>query len=116
VQSSLAGSQGPILDIDLPNVYAVDPAMIRYDVTVTLRAYRGRDPDVLIVSALPDVQEGWLAKGAQVTYHDTAADNPWVRLRNLNTISSTYARVNLEWPIPRAMDFAAPVGAASGIP
>jgi hypothetical protein len=116
VHALLARDAGPILDIELPNIYAVDPAMIRYDVTVTLRAYKGGDPEVLIVSAPPDVQEGWLAKGAQVTYHDAAADSPWLRLRNINTISSTYARVNLEWPISRAMDFSASVGVASGIP
>jgi Acetoacetate decarboxylase (ADC) len=116
VHASLARDAGPILDIDLPNIYAVDPAMIRYDVTVTLRAQKGSAPEVLIVSAAPDVRDGWLAKGAEVTYHDTAADSPWVRLRNLNTISSTYAMVNLEWPIPRAVDFSAAVGVASGIP
>lgn len=116
VHASVAGCDGPILDLDLANIYAVDPAMIRYDVTVTLRAYRGGDPEVLIVSAAPDVLEGWLAKGAQVTYHDNAPDSPWTRLRNLNPISSTYALVNLEWPMPRAIDFSAPVGAVSGIP
>jgi Acetoacetate decarboxylase (ADC) len=116
VHAFLATDAGPILDIDLPNIYAVDPAMIRYDVTVTLRAHKGSAPEVLIVSAAPDVREGWLAKGAEVTYHDLAADSPWVRLRNLNTISSTYAMVDLEWPIPRAVDFSAAVGMASGIP
>jgi Acetoacetate decarboxylase (ADC) len=116
VHASVAGRDGPILDLDLANIYAVDPAMIRYDVTVTLRADQGGNPEVLIVSAAPDVQEGWLAKGAKVTYPHNAPDSPWTRLRNLNTISSTYALVNLEWPAPRAIDFAAPVGAVSGIP
>jgi Acetoacetate decarboxylase (ADC) len=106
----------PILEIELPNVYAVDPAMIRYDITVTWRAYNGKEPEVLIVSAPPDPKEGWLAKGAKVIYHEIAPSSPWSRLRNLNTISSTYALVNLEWPAPRAIDFSAPVGAVSGLP
>jgi hypothetical protein len=116
VHASVAGRHGPILDLDLPNIYAVDPAMIRYDVTVTLRTFMGSDPEVLIVSAAPNVQEGWLAKGARVTYHNTAPDSPWTRLRNLNTISSTYALVDLEWPLPRVIDFSAPLGAVGGIP
>lgn len=116
VRATVAEGGHALLDLDLPNIYAVDPAMIRYDVTVTLRAYSGHEPEVLIVSAPPAPRAGWLAKGARVTYHDLPPDNPWMRLHNLNTISSTYAVVDLEWPAPRAIDFAAPVGAASGIP
>jgi hypothetical protein len=116
VRGTVAERSQPILEIELPNVYAVDPAMIRYDITVTLRASKGKAPEVLIVSAPPDPKEGWLAKGAKVIYHDIPPDSPWSRLRNLNTISSTYALVNLEWPAPRAIDFSAPVGAVSGLP
>jgi hypothetical protein len=116
VRASVAAGDRPILDLELPNIYAVDPAMIRYDVTVTLRPLADKPPEVLIVSAPPAPKEGWLAKGARVRYHDPADDNPWLRLRNLHTISSTYAVVDLEWPMPRAIDFAAPVGAVGGIP
>lgn len=105
-------ADAPLATLLLPDAYAVEPGMIRYDPLVSVRV--GSDePEVFQFSGAPTVHEARLAKGAMLTCRTDAWSDPWFRLRSLNMISasSTVAGMELTAPVVQA---ARPSGAALG--
>jgi hypothetical protein len=103
----------PLATIELPDAYAVEPEMIRYDPLLSVRVRQG-EAEVFQFSGAPVVHEARLAKGATVNCQADDWSNPWFRLRSLNTISASIAVVDLELtaPVPQTLRSAA--GAMGG--
>ena len=90
----------PLATVYLPNAYAVEPAMVRYDPFVSMRVPEEDEPEVIQFSGPPSVREARLAKGASITCQTDAWSDPWFRLRSLNMISATFAVVDMELTEP----------------
>lgn len=86
----------PLATLTLPRSYAVEPAMIRYDPLISVRAADDGEAEVFQFSGAPTVHEGRLAKGATITCQSAAWADPWFRLRSLNMISATFALADME--------------------
>jgi acetoacetate decarboxylase len=108
-----AGS--PLVTVHLPGAYAVEPAMVRYDPLVSVRATDG-DPELIQFSGAPTVHEARLAKGATATCHTDAWADPWFRLRSLNTISATFAVADLSLTEPAVQQARPGAGMGGGLP
>jgi hypothetical protein len=89
----------PLATIELPDAYAVEPGMIRYDPLVSVRILQG-EAEVIQFSGAPAVHEARLAKGATVNSHADDWSDPWFRLRSLNMISASVAVADLELTAP----------------
>jgi hypothetical protein len=86
----------PLATVHLPNAYAVEPGMIRYDPLLSVRVPGGDEAEVFQFSGAPTIHEARLAKGATVTCRTDAWTDPWFRLRSLNMISATFAVADME--------------------
>jgi hypothetical protein len=104
---------GPLCELHLPGAYAVEPAMVRYDPLVSVRAAGGDEMEVIQFSGAATVHEARLAKGAAVICRTDAWADPWFRLRSLNVISATVALADLERTEP-VVQQARPPGALAG--
>lgn len=92
-------SASPLATIELPDAYAVEPGMIRYDPLLSVRV-RGGEAEVIQFSGTPAVHEARLSKGATVMCQTDAWADSWFRLRSLNMISASFAVVDLELTAP----------------
>jgi acetoacetate decarboxylase len=86
----------PLATLRLPDAYAVEPGMIRYDPLLSVRVPGGDEAEVFQFSGTPTIHEARLAKGATVTCRTDAWTDPWFRLRSLNMISATFAIADME--------------------
>lgn len=93
------GAGGPLASVRMPGAYAVEPAMVRYDPLLTVRA-GAEGAEVVQFSGAPAVHSARLAKGATLTCRSDAWSDPWFRLRSLNMISATFAVADLELSAP----------------
>jgi len=106
----------PLATLHLPNAYAVEPGMIRYDPLLSVRVPGGDEAEVFQFSGAPTVHEARLAKGATVTCRTDAWTNPWFRLRSLNMISATFAVTDLELIEPAVQQARAPGAMVGRLP
>jgi hypothetical protein len=105
-------ADGPLAVLRLPDAYAVEPGMIRYDPLVAVRG--GSDEaEVIQVSGAPVVREARLAKGATFTCRTDAWADPWFRLRSLNMISASSTLTDMELTAP-VVQSSRPGGGAMG--
>ena len=107
----------PLATLHLPNAYAVEPGMIRYDPLLSVRVPGGDEAEVFQFSGAPAIHEARLAKGATVTCRTDTWTDPWFRLRSLNMISATFAVADMELIEP-AVQQLRPAGAmmSGGLP
>jgi hypothetical protein len=107
----------PLATVHLPNAYAVEPGMIRYDPLLSVRVPGDDEAEVIQFSGAPAVHEARLAKGATVTCRTDAWADPWFRLRSLNMISATFAVADMELIEPAVQEARGPgAGMAAGLP
>jgi acetoacetate decarboxylase len=112
--TATVAAAGPLTTVRLPDAYAVEPAMVRLDPVVSVRATAGGEPAVIQFSAPPMMHEARLAKGATVTCHGTDWEDPWFRLRSLNMISATFAVADLGLTEPVVQHLRPPDGMMGG--
>jgi len=93
-------AETPLTTIHLPNAYAVEPAMIRYDPSINVQVNAEGELEVFQFSGVPHVHEARLAKGASVVCNTDAWSNPWFRLRSLNMVAATFAIADLQLVAP----------------
>lgn len=100
VEVEIAGDEGMLARLVLPALNAVDRSMLRWDPWLGFSDVDGV-PQIVEYSLRPDASEAFLSKGAIV---ETGASLPrghtWRKLRNLNTISSSYLEGRLEIALP----------------
>lgn len=108
-------SRLPLATIELPDAYAVEPGMIRYDPLVSVRVRQG-EAEVIQFSGAPAVQEARLAKGATVNLHADDWSDPWFRLRSLNMISASFAVADLEMTEPVVQTLRSAGAMGGGLP
>jgi hypothetical protein len=101
VEASVTGDEGQLARIALPELRAVDPAMLRWDPWL---GFADLDGAIQLVEygPRPAATEAFLSKGATI---DTPGGLPrshdWRRLRNLNTITSCYLEGGAEMALPQ---------------
>jgi hypothetical protein len=103
----------PLATLDLPDAYAVEPGMIRYDPLLSVRVRQG-EGEVIQFSGAPSVHEARLAKGATTTCLTDAWTDPWFRLRSLNMISASFAIADMELTAPAVQTLRSAAGAMGG--
>ncbi|MGE0543137.1 MAG: acetoacetate decarboxylase family protein [Dehalococcoidia bacterium] len=111
--SASVASTLPLAAIELPDAYAVEPGMIRYDPLMSVRVRQG-EAEVIQFSGAPAVHEARLAKGATVRCQTDDWSDPWFRLRSLNMISASFAVTDLEVTAPVVQTLRSAAGAMGG--
>ena len=100
VVANVGDADGPLATLTLPELYAIDPGMLRWDPWL---GYADQDGQVALVEYGPRPQpaEAWLTKGATLeTGPGLARTHRWRTFRNLNTISACYVEGALELTAP----------------
>jgi hypothetical protein len=105
------------VSVYLPNAYAVEPGMIRYDPLLSVRVPGGDEAEIFQFSGAPTIHEARLAKGAGVSYRTDVWTDPWFRLRSYNMISATFAVADMELTEPAIQQLRPPgAGMGGGLP
>jgi hypothetical protein len=93
-----------VATVVLPDLRAVDPAMLRWDPWLGF-AGPGDNIDLVEYSPRPQLTGAFLSKGATLdTPSSLSHDYVWRRLRNLNTISACYAEGSLTLTAPEPQE------------
>jgi hypothetical protein len=114
VRASVASTL-PLATIELPDAYAVEPGMIRYDPLVSVRVLQS-EAEVIQFSGTPAVHEARLAKGARLNSHTDDWSDPWYRLRSLNMISASIAVADMELTAPVSQSLRSAGAMGGGLP
>lgn len=98
--ANVGDSDGPLATVTLPDMYAIDPGMLRWDAWL---GFADQDGKTSLVEYGPQHRdaEAWLSKGATI---EMSAGLPrthrWRTFRNLLTISACYLEGELEIGAP----------------
>jgi len=100
VAAEVSGPEGPLVSVRLPDIYAIEPTMLRWDAFVVLGRHDGT-PSIAEVTPAHELSAAFLSKGASVEA-DRALPrtHPWRRLACLNVISACYAEGTLKFGEP----------------
>lgn len=108
-------TSSPLATVHLPEAYAVEPGMIRYDPLISV-SRRDGEAEVIQFSGTPTVHEARLAKGATVICQSDGWTDPWFRLRSLNMISASFAVADVELTASVVQSSRPTAGAGGGLP
>ena len=95
ISASVSAGGEELAELSLPNLYAIEPSMLRWDAFVALARADGQ---AVIAEVTPEheVAAAFLSKQASVTPGPSLArEHPWRRLRSLVVISACYAEGSL---------------------
>jgi len=106
-------ASGLDLTVTSPDAQETGIATIRYDPAVVVQP-GNTGLEVLTVSADPlTVHEAWLAQRSTYECRESGRQSAWWKLRSRNPITGTIARVDVERPVPSAVEPSSP---GSGLP
>jgi hypothetical protein len=100
VEARIADAQGELATLHFPALYAVDPAMLRWDPWLAF-ADDGERLELIEYAAKAGPAEAFLTKGAELeTPANLAREHTWRALRNINTVSAAYVEGELTLTAP----------------
>lgn len=95
VVASVAAATGPLVAVTLPGLYAIEPAMLRWDPWL---GAGGRDGATVIAetTVLPEIDAAYLSREAAIELApELSRESAWRQFRNAATISACYAEGTL---------------------
>ena len=96
IAAAVDSSSGGVANIRLPQMYEVEPSMLRWDPWLTIAATPAGAAAIAEVAVSAAVGRAYLSKAARVELNaDLPRAHPWQQLRNLQTISACYAEGSL---------------------
>lgn len=104
VRALVFGGDGQLAAFELPELRAVDPALLRWDPWLGF-AGPGDNIDLVEYRLEPEIDQAWLSKQAQVNAASATAtgSSPWSRLRSVNLISSCVCQGTLTLTVPEVL-------------
>jgi hypothetical protein len=100
VTAGVSGPDGPLAVVRLPDIYAIEPTMLRWDAFVALGRHDGT-PSIAEVTPAHELAAAFLSKGATVEIERSLPrTHTWRRLASLNVISACYAEGTLRFGAP----------------
>jgi hypothetical protein len=100
VTATVSGPDGPLASVTLPDIYAIEPTMLRWDAFVVLGRHDGT-PSIAEVTPSHEVRAAFLSKGAVVEMERSLPRaHVWRRLANLNVVSACFAEGTLNFGEP----------------
>jgi hypothetical protein len=101
VTCSVAAGEGPLAEVTLPALSAVDPAMLRWDPWLGFADLDGAI-QLIEYGPRPVAADAFLSKGATVeTPPALPRSHTWRKLRDLNTIAACYLEGAAEMTLPQ---------------
>ena len=95
IEAAVSDAAGLLATVVLPDAYAIDPSMLRWDAMVAL-AREGGAPVIAELTPAPTITAAFLSKGATIEVApELPRDHRWRALRSLGTVSACYAEGTL---------------------
>lgn len=100
VRGTVKVGDADLATVTLPNIYAIEPSMLRWDGIVAM-ARRDGSPVIAELAPTATIATAYLSKGAELeTPGELARGHQWRRLRSIGTISACYAEGTLDFGTP----------------
>lgn len=99
-RASVSGPEGPLAEVHLPGIYAIEPTMLRWDAFVVIGRHDGV-PALAEVTPAHQLRAAFLSKGATIEMATSLPRaHPWRRLASLNIVSACYVEGTLSFAAP----------------
>ncbi len=98
--ATVAAEAGLLARLVIPRMHAIEPTMLRWDPWLGYASQEGK-AWIIEYGPRPEPSSAFLGKGAVLdTPAGLARENPWRRLRNLNTVSACYIEGDIPLTAP----------------
>lgn len=101
VTATVGGAESSLVSVKLPDIFAIEPTMLRWDALVAFARVDGAAV-IAEVTPAPELSAAFLSKGATIEVERSLPPaNPWRALRSLGIISACYAEGTLTFGAPQ---------------
>jgi hypothetical protein len=88
----VSDSRGPLLEVMMPSLQAIEPSRLAYDHTDSLRTVEGGKVELTVVSPDVKIERAAICKNARIEYPVERPDSPWQALNCRNVVSAQLVR------------------------
>jgi hypothetical protein len=85
-------SQGPLMEVVLPSLQAIEPSRLAYDHTDSMRTVEGGKVELTVVSPDLKIERAAICKNARIEYPVERPDSTWQALNCRNVVSAQIVR------------------------